>query len=164
MAERKLLAQIDEEQGSQIPIEQGMPDSYYDTQNMIGAIKDADKMMEFENLQLMIDLQQPKQSRGPQTLQIKEAAGEPVGWTNTVKLVAVMLFLSHSKLSIKLRYILSMYRVDGKELGVRVRVEEDADRAPRGGARCGNREGGRLHIIPVEDNRLQHGRRDRGAS
>jgi hypothetical protein len=64
VAERKVLEQIDEEQGSQIPIEQGMPDSFYDTQNKIEAIKGADKMMEFENIQLMIDQQQPKQLRG----------------------------------------------------------------------------------------------------
>lgn len=37
-----------------------MPDSYYDTYNMIREIKDTEKMMQFDPLQTMIDQQKPK--------------------------------------------------------------------------------------------------------
>jgi len=93
-----------------------MPDSFYDTQTKIGLIKDSDTMMQFENLQLMIDLQQPQPKQFKSSSPVKPTE-PPIGKAQTANLLAAMLFLSHSKLSIKLRYILSMYRVDRHELG-----------------------------------------------
>ena len=39
---KKMMEPIHEEQGSSIPSEQGMPDSYYNTQQMIEALKKED--------------------------------------------------------------------------------------------------------------------------
>lgn len=51
---KKMMEPINEEQGSSIPIEQGMPDSYYNTQQMIEAFKKED-MFQFDNYKLKME-------------------------------------------------------------------------------------------------------------
>ena len=92
-----------------------MPDSYYDTQQMIEALKKED-MFQFDNMKLKMENESMTKEFSKSTIQkqepLRQIESMDVCTTDIRKLVSTMLFLSHSKLAIKLRYILALYKIE----------------------------------------------------